>query len=161
MGGLAGPSPPPPALQEERLRGGEGLDLGRAGLDSVKLAKVICDFNKAEGLRGISCLGDGGRRWIEMHSWPGGPRARRGPWGGRLTHRPTAPRSEALVSKRLSQPLEEQAKAGLPTRVHTHTYTHTHACVRAHGHKHSHSLWQDTVPYACVHKILKVKADVI
>lgn len=57
--GLQGPSPPPPPLKE-RLAGGRGFELRLAGLDSMKLRKVICDFNKAEGLRGISCLGDRG-----------------------------------------------------------------------------------------------------
>lgn len=84
---------------------GREFELGRAGLDSVKLRKVICDFNKAEGLRGISCLGDGGWRWMEMYSGPGGPRARLGPWGGRLTH--STGSSEALLSRRVSRPLEE------------------------------------------------------
>lgn len=94
-----------------------GRGLGHAGLDSVKLRQVICDFNKAEGLGGISCLGDGGRRRMEMYSWPGGPRARLGPLGRPPRARQRcAPR--ALNAKGVSGP---QTRVCARVRVCTHT----------------------------------------
>lgn len=118
--------------------------MGRAGLDSVKLGKVICDFNKAEGLRGISCLGDGGLRWMEKYSWPGGPSQGQAGALGTWAH----PQPHALQGSPLQKSFSatQGASAGqacLCTRVYTHTP------------------WQDTVPYARVHKILKIKADVL
>ena len=126
------PSPPGAAArrQSQRRRRGRGFELGRAGLDSVKLGKVICDFNKAEGLRGISCLGDGGRRWKCIHGLVG-----QGPgWGPGEVRSPTASRAPGLSSaEEFLSHSRGECRAGLPVHAraracaHTHTHTHTHS----------------------------------
>ena len=89
-------------MQWRRAR---GFELGRSGLDSVKPGKVICDFNKAEGLTGISCLGDGG---LEMDGNVFMAWRAKGQAGalGRSAH-PSPTRSRALLATRVSQPLQE------------------------------------------------------
>ena len=104
---------------------------------------MICDFNKAEGLTGISCLGDGGPEMdgnVFMAWWAKGQAGALGRSAHPQPRAPGLPSAQEFLSHSRSE-----CRAGLT--VHTHTHTHTP--------------WQNNAPYAHVHKILKVKADVI
>lgn len=55
--------------------------LALLALTVLSLVKWSVTLIRRRGLKGISCLGDGGWRWMEMYSWHGEPGARRGtPW---------------------------------------------------------------------------------
>ena len=87
--------------------------------------------------------GDG---WKCIHGLVG-----QGPgWGPGEVSSPTAPQAPGFSSPGdFLNHSRSECQAGLPVRVYTHTNTHTH------------TPWQDNAPYAHVHKIFTVKADVV